>query len=619
MKGLREFIEQLEHSGELVKITEQVSPELEISEITDRVSKSANGGKALLFENNGTEFPVLINMYGSLRRMCSVLRVDSIDDVAKRIYKMWELTTAPKSTLGDKFKMIPLAAEASKWFPKYSKRKGVCQQVIKKGNEVDLSQLPILKCWKNDGGRFITLPMVTTVDPETGARNVGMYRMQIIDKNTTALHWHPHKTGAKHYEAWKKRGERMPVAVCLGGDPAYAYSATAPLPEGIDEWILSGFIRNKPVELVKCVTNDLHVPADCDFVIEGYVDTSEEKFYEGPFGDHTGFYSLEEFFPKLHVTCLTHRKDAVYPATLVGIPPQEDALLGLATERIFLAPIRLLMQPEIVDMKMPAEGGMHNLALVTIARDYCGQGFKVASGLWGAGQMMFNKALIMLPEGVGVDNLTEISNYLAHSTRDNILLSRGPLDILDHAAQQMGCGGKICIDLTETDISTEIEQLNIPEHLQLPDGVISADEHLARQWRTLILRCDHSISNMSQLAERVETVLTQNSIGGIKFIVVVDSDIPELADCDLLWWTLAAVDIARDFAFVQHDVALFDARRKNGGLNGANRRWPNPTVTDQATIDKVDKLWAKLSLGEFIESPSNYYGQLSRGTGSDSE
>lgn len=619
MKGLRNFIEQLEQSGELVRITEKVSPELEISEIVDRVSKSKDGGKALLFENNGTQFPVLINMYGSLSRMCSVLRVNDIDDVARRIYKVWEVVTAPKATLGDKFKMIPLAAEAAKWLPKYSNRKGACQQVIKRDGEVDLGELPILKCWKNDGGRFITLPMVTTADPDSGARNVGMYRMQILGKNSTALHWHPHKTGAKHYEAWKRKGQPMPVAVCLGGDPVYAYSATAPLPEGIDEWILSGFIRNKPVQLVKCITNDLYVPADCDFVIEGYVDTAEDKVLEGPFGDHTGFYSLEDYFPRLHVTCITHRKDAVYPATLVGIPPQEDAVLGLATERIFLAPIRLLMQPEIADMKMPAEGGMHNLALVSIAHTYQGQGFKVASGLWGAGQMMFNKVLVMLPEGVKLEDTDAVAKYVSRATSRDIMTSRGPLDILDHAAQQMGSGGKICIDLTETDTATQAEHLRLPEKMRLAEDITEVDTHLADKWRILIIKCSRSINNLQKLTATVESIFDNNNIEGIKFAVVVDTDVTQLADRDLLWWGLANVDTIRDFAITRHDVAMFDARRKNSGLNGANRRWPNPTVTDRATIDKVDKIWTSLNIGEFIESPSNYYGTLSRGNGPDSE
>ncbi len=619
MGGLRDFIETLHKSNELVKISTYVNPELEIAEITDRVSKSPNGGKALLFENNGTEFPVLINMYGSQSRICSALRVDSLDKLAERIYKIWEIVTAPKSSFSDKLRMVPLAAEASKWLPKYSTRKGECQQVIWKNEDADLSRLPILKCWPNDGGRFITLPMVTTKDPESGSRNIGMYRMQIMGKHSAALHWHPHKTGAKHYNAWKKHGGKMPVAVCLGGDPAYAYSATAPLPDGIDEWILSGFIRNKPVELVKCLTNELHVPSDCDFVIEGFVDISAPKVLEGPFGDHTGFYSLEDYFPQMEVTCITHRHNAVYPATLVGIPPQEDALLGLATERIFLAPIRLLMQPEISDMKMPPEGGMHNLALVTISNTFPQQGFKVASGLWGAGQMMFNKALIILPDGIDLCDNELIAKYISRTKRKNILLSQGPLDILDHAAQELGSGGKIALDLTSVDIYSDIEPIGLPTEFTLTKGIERIDTTFASKWSTLVINADRTLTNIEQLKNSIEQIWLSNGISGIKFTLVVDSDIDQITAKDLVWWALANFDADRDLTFTINDVLIIDARRKTNGLNGTLRRWPNPTTTDRNTIDRIDQIWDKLNLGELIKSPSEYYQKFTLGTGSDSE
>ena len=299
--------------------------------------------------------------------------------------------------MADKLRALPLLAGMSRWFPRTVSGRGECQQVVQTGAEASLAALPILKCWPADGGRFVTLPMVNTVDPQTGVRNVGMYRMQVFDDHTTGMHWHIHKTGARHYDAWKRSGRRMPVSVALGGDPAYTYAATAPMPDNMDEYLLAGFLRRRPVKLVKCVTNDIYVPADCDFVIEGYVDPAEEKAVEGPFGDHTGFYSLEDRYPLFHVTALTRRRDAVYPATVVGIPPQEDACIAQATERIFLAPIRMALQPEIRDMTMPEAGTAHNIAVVSIDSRYAGQAVKVAQSLWGAGQMMFNKYMLVVP------------------------------------------------------------------------------------------------------------------------------------------------------------------------------------------------------------------------------
>jgi len=443
--GLKEYIHFLEEKGELRRITEFVDPVMEIACATDIESKKAYGGKALLFENTGTSYPVLTNMMGSEARICYALGVDSLDGVGTRIDQLFDLVLGGKHGLRDKLKMLPLIKQAAKWKPRQHKGHAPCQDAVQ--YTAQLSQIPILKCWPQDGGRFITLPLVNTISPVTGVRNVGMYRMQVLDDATTGMHWHMHKTGAKHLSECT---HRLPVAVCLGGDPVYSYAATAPLPEGIDEYMLAGFLRGKPVELVKCFTQDLMVPADCDFVLEGYVQKSEEKFMEGPFGDHTGFYSLEDLYPKFHVTCITHRFDAIYPATVVGIPPMEDKYIQEATEKIFLSPIKLAIAPEIEDLFLPEEGVGHNFAIAKIRKQYEGQAFKVAHALWGAGQMMFNKFLLVVDEDIDIRDREAVFGTICRNvdvTRD-LLFSRGPLDVLDHAAPTTGFGSKLCIDAT---------------------------------------------------------------------------------------------------------------------------------------------------------------------------
>ena len=393
-KNLQHFIEALESEGELLRIKEYVNPHLEISEITDRISKTNGGGKALLFENTGYNFPVLMNAYGSEKRMCLALGVKNLDDVSKEIESLFHLLASPKENIIDKLKLLPKLNQFAGWMPKVKSGRGECQQVIMK--EPDITKLPVITCWPKDGGPFVTLPVIHTKDPNTNSRNVGMYRMQVFGPTLTGMHWHKHKVSAKHFNEYKKLGKKMPVAVALGGDPVYAYSATAPLPENVDEYMLAGFLRKKKVELVKCITQtEIEVPADADFVIEGYVDPHDEMIWEGPFGDHTGYYSLPDWYPRFHITCITHKQNAVYPATIVGIPPQEDAWLGKATERIFLAPMKMTMVPEIIDMDMPVEGVFHNLVIAQIKKEYAGQGQKVMNAMWGAGQMMFNKILVL--------------------------------------------------------------------------------------------------------------------------------------------------------------------------------------------------------------------------------
>lgn len=445
--SLREYIDLLEREGELVRIKACVNPVEEMAEIADRVVK--HGGRALLFENTGTAFPVAMNLFGSDRRMALALGVASLDELPARIERLVGEVMSPKGSFVQKIGALPLLGEAARWFPKRMRGRGACQQVVRTGGDASLDLLPVLKCWPADGGRFVTLPMVNTADPATGAVNVGMYRMQVFDGRTTGMHWHMHKTGAKHYEAYRRAGRRMPVSVCLGGDPAYTYAATAPVPDGIDEYLLAGFLRGRPVRLVRCVTNDLYVPADCDFVIEGYVDPAEEKAVEGPFGDHTGFYSLEDRYPLFHVTAVTHRRDAVWPATVVGIPVQEDYYMAQATEKIFLAPIRLALQPDMEEMYMPAPGVAHNLAVVGLHVRYPGHVRQAVSSLWGAGQMMFNKYMLVAPAGSDVRTPQELARLLRGVEPERAAIrGEGALDVLDHAAAETGYGGKLALDLT---------------------------------------------------------------------------------------------------------------------------------------------------------------------------
>ncbi|PKM76782.1 MAG: menaquinone biosynthesis decarboxylase [Firmicutes bacterium HGW-Firmicutes-15] len=445
-KDLHEFVKVLEDKGELLRIKTLVDPELEITEITDRVSKAY--GPALLFENvKGSDMPLLINAYGSPERMALSLKVEKLDDIGNEITKLLQLTdNVPDSLLG-KVKMLPILAQLSSYFPKTIKN-GSCQEVV--CMEPSLDKLPILKCWPDDAGKFITLPQVYTRDPRNGKRNVGMYRLQVYDQNTTGMHWHIHHDGAENYRLNKEAGNsRVEVAVALGGDPAIAYAATAPLPKEIDELIFAGFLRKKPVELVKCKTIDMEVPADAEIILEGYIDLEESRL-EGPFGDHTGYYSLPGEYPVFHIKCITHRKDAIYPTTIVGKPPQEDCFLALASERIFL-PLLKMQMSEVVDMHMPMEGVFHNCVFISIKKSYPGHARKIMNAVWGMGQMMFSKFIVVVDKDVNVQNLSEVLWKVfnnADPKRDTMIVE-GPLDVLDHSAPLPLFGSKMGIDATK--------------------------------------------------------------------------------------------------------------------------------------------------------------------------
>ena len=476
-KDLQEFIKRLEKLGELKRIKEPVSPELEITEITDRVCKMH--GPALLFENvPGYKMPVLMNAFGSFKRMSLALEVPNLDSLGQEILDFIE-AEAP-DTLIKKLKMVPKLKRMANAMPKMT-NKAPCQDIVLKGEEVDLGILPVLKCWPEDGGPFITLPVVCTRHPETGIRNVGMYRMQVYDKNTTGMHWHTHKGGAHHYRIAERLGQDLPVAVAIGPDPAMTYAATAPLPDDIDEVLFAGFLRESPVELVKCITVDLEVPATSQIVLEGFVKSGERRI-EGPFGDHTGYYSLADEYPVFHVTCMTMRHDAIYPATIVGQPPQEDCYMAKATERLFLPMIKKTL-PEIIDMNLPMEGVFHNLAFISIDKRYPGHARKVMNALWGLGQMMFCKIICIFDKEVDVQDLGQVLWRLGNNIdpRRDIVFTDGPVDALDHASPLPHYGSKMGIDCTRKWKEEGFER-------QWPD-VIKMTEEVKRQvdsiWKKL--------------------------------------------------------------------------------------------------------------------------------------
>jgi 4-hydroxy-3-polyprenylbenzoate decarboxylase len=443
-KDLREFIGVLEKRGLLKRVAVEVDPVLEIAEINDRVVKQ--GGPALLFEKpKGSKIPCVVNLFGSFERMRLALEVDSLDDIGGQMLEFLE-PEIPTNII-EKLKALPKLKRLADFLPKYVKG-GPCKEVIIRDNP-SLEALPILKTWPMDGGRFITLPMVFTKDPETGTRNCGMYRMQVYDGQTTGMHWHMHKDGAKHYRKAEAMGRRLPVAVAIGADPAVMYSATAPLPPDVDEMLLAGFLRKSPVEMVKCETVDIEVPANAEIVLEGYCDPGDRRT-EGPFGDHTGYYSLADDFPVFHLTCMSMRKDAIYPATIVGKPPMEDCYMAKATERIFL-PLMRKQLPELVDINLPIEGVFHNIAVVSIEKRYPGQARKVMYALWGMGQMSFVKMIVVVDKWVDVQDPSEVIWRIGNNVdaRRDVVIVDGPMDVLEHASDIPAYGGKMGIDATK--------------------------------------------------------------------------------------------------------------------------------------------------------------------------
>jgi len=441
---LRDFIALLEQRGELIRITEPVSRDLEITEIVDRTVKA--GGPALLFTNvTGYRTPLAINLLGTERRMAWALGAESLEEVADRVEAL--IRTAPPADWKEKLRLLPKLAGLTKALPKTVSR-APCQEVVLAGDDINLDVMPAQLCWPGDGGRYITQTQVFTRDPATGERNVGMYRVQIFDRDTCGMHWQTHKVGAQHHRSAEERGARIEAAIALGGHPAMIYSASAPLPEGLDECLLAGFLAGRPIELVQAKTVDLLVPAEAEYVIEGYLDPGERRL-EGPFGDHTGYYSLAEDYPVLHVTAITHRRDPVYPSIVVGPPLQEDGPMGKATERIFLPLIRAQF-PEIVDMHLPVEGVFHNLALVAIKKRYPGHARKIMQAIWGTGQLMFSKVVIVVDDDVDVQNLAEVVWRVTANIdpKRDAVFADGITDVLDHDSDRIGLSGKMGIDAT---------------------------------------------------------------------------------------------------------------------------------------------------------------------------
>ena len=486
--SFRAFLKRLEAAGELRRITQPVATELEITELADREMKKSGGGQALLLEKPTIQgqvspFPLAINTLGSHQRMAMSLGANSMDEVAVSLGSL--VNAKPPTGFKEAIKLLGTALDLRHAKPKVVKD-GPCKEVMHKfeapptraepwpkapdilkvgqasrlfGPSQDsrdrqdicptLLNLPIQQCWPLDGGRFVTLPCVVTRDPDTGERNVGMYRMQVYDERTTGMHWQLQKVGARHGRRYYETGTRMPVAVFLGGDPVFTFCATAPLPDGLDEFMLAGYLRKQATELVRCETSELEVPADADFVLEGYVDPKEPLREEGPFGDHTGYYSLPDLYPVFHLTAITHRKDAVYPATIVGRPPMEDFYIGSAAVKLFL-PILRMTFPELVDLALPAEGVFHNLVFVSIKKSYPMQAFKIMHGLWGMGQMMFTKYIVVVDDDVDVHNTSEVLFRLCANTdpQRDAIFTKGPADVLDHATSELAVGTKMGIDAT---------------------------------------------------------------------------------------------------------------------------------------------------------------------------
>ncbi len=445
----QDFLAHLEREGELKRITAAVDPYLEVTEVADRVMKMPEGGPALLFSNpKGSAIPLAINVFGSRKRISMALGVADIEEIACEITELLKPEVPRGGLLGAARELLPKLGVLARMPPRHDHGAGRCQELVMMGDDADLGKLPILHCWPQDGGRYITLPLVITHDPNTGKRNVGMYRVQVFDERTVGMHWQMHKVGAEHARISAEKRSMIDVAIVLGGDPALTYAATAPLPPAIDEMLFAGFLRKRPIHLVKAKTIDVEVPEDAEIVIEGRIDPHESRM-EGPFGDHTGYYSLADMYPVMHVTAITHRRNPVYPCTIVGRPPMEDGWLGKATERLFLPLLRLTL-PEVVDLNLPVEGIFHNIALVSIKKRYPGHAFKVMHAFWGLGQAMFTKMIFVFDHDVNVQDVKECLWRLGNNIdpERDMCMVRGPIDVLDHSSRSLGFGSKIGFDCT---------------------------------------------------------------------------------------------------------------------------------------------------------------------------
>jgi 4-hydroxy-3-polyprenylbenzoate decarboxylase len=604
--SLREFIDRLENENELVRIKDHVSPILEITEITDRVSKQPGGGKALLFENvEGSNIPVLINAFGSSKRINMALGVSDIEKIPNDIDKY--LKIKPPSSLLEKVKLLPMLLEAAAFPPKMvSSRQASCQEVVLTGDDVDLGKIPILQCWPNDAGRFITFPIVVNRTIDRKLRNVGLYRMQVYDKKTTGMHWHIHKDGAHFFHEFKKQGKIMECAVAIGADPAVCYSASAPLPFGIDEFLFAGFIRKSPVPLVKCKTIDLEIPATAEIVLEGFIDPSEMRL-EGPFGDHTGYYSQDGDYPVFNITAITHRKNPIYLTTIVGKPPQEDFYLGKATERIFL-PLMRTQLPEIVDMNMPAEGVFHNLVILSIDKRFPMQARRLMSALWGMGQMSFVKTIIVFDQDVDIQNTQKVIETLLNKidfTHD-LFFSEGILDVLNHASDKAIYGSKLGIDAT-TKIEGEDEskiksENNTKIASPLSENVLKSFTELT-SCKILEQNDLHQVAfatldkkTPQQGCKVIEKFMNNKIFSAITVFVVLENHENVNDASTVLWKILNNIDPKRDMYLFGNRVGI-DVTCKTGEPN-FKQYWPDEIEMSNNIKTIVDQKWTKMFDGK---------------------
>ena len=612
--SLREFIDRLEFENELIRIREQVSPILEISEITDRVSKQTGGGKALLFENvEGSSMPVLINAFGSQKRMNAALGVEDIEEIAKRIECY--LKIQPPTSLLDKAKLLPMLLQAAQFPPKLvGFTKATCQEVVHLNDNINLDQIPILQCWPQDAGRFITLPIVINRSVDRKVKNVGLYRMQIYDSKTTGMHWHIHKDAAHFFHEYQKQNKVMEVAVAIGADPASCYAASAPLPYGIDEFLLAGFIRNKSVPLVKCKTVDLEVPANAEIILEGYIDPSEMRL-EGPFGDHTGYYSQDGDYPVFHLTAITHRKDPIYLTTIVGKPPQEDFYLGRATERIFL-PLMRTQLPEIVDMDMPVEGVFHNCVIVSIDKRYPMQSRRLMSALWGLGQMSFVKTIITVDSEIDVHNYYELVKLLLDKVNfeRDLFFSEGVLDVLNHGSDNMLYGSKLGIDLTEKvegepgygeNKSTASNSSLLPSKEEAKNRFPDL-----KDCRILDINAQRSVmyaaldkTRPHQAEEFIKTFFNDPELSTIDIVIVLEGNVKLDDDSIVMWKFFNNLDPKRDFYFDGDRLAI-DVTQKLKE-EGYQQNWPEEIEMSEEIKMQVDKKWNSLFKEQYsTETPT---------------
>jgi 4-hydroxy-3-polyprenylbenzoate decarboxylase len=599
-QDLQGFVRLLEQRGQLVRVTAPVSHELEITEIADRLMKS--GGPAVIFENViGKDFPLAINLMATRERMAWALGVSDLEDIPNRLRKLLDIKLG-----GGIFGMLsnlPKLKEVIALPPKRVRTAPV-QEVIWRGDAVDLEKIPVLKCWELDGGPFVTLPLVITNDPETGEMNMGMYRMQVMSKNTTGMHWQRHKTGAKHLEKAKKLGKKLEVAVAIGGDPALIYAATAPIPPvpGINEYSLTGWLRGRGQEVVRGVSVNLEVPANAEFILEGYIDPQEDWVLEGPFGDHTGFYTLEDMYPLFHVTAVTMRKNPIYPATIVGRPPMEDAYLIETTERIFLVPAQLIL-PEIADYHLPPCGIAHNLVNVTIKKTYPGQAYKVANGMFGLGQAMFTKvAVVCDTDGAKPqDNLAFWQQALLHCEpgRDTVI-TKGPTDVLDHSSREWSYGSKLIVDGTQKSWEEGKELAWKPafprDAHSLPklDGILAQSQPGGGIWWVAVKK-----TAAHQGLEIGKALAMTPEAAGIRLIAVVDelTDVLDVEDC--FWTLLNNIDPERDSSVVAGEtgnVLVLDGSRKLKE-EGFSREWPQKITMHPDIVRRVDERWEEYKLG----------------------